>query len=292
MTGYGRGEAADESVRVVVEVKTVNHRHLDIRVTLPRSLSALEPSVVARIRGQLGRGRVEAHVRMEPLAGAESGWIKADLPAARALHGALIAVQNDLGLPGDLDVTAMARLSERLVRTEQPDGQDVLPSVEAAVGLALDDVIGARAAEGRALGDDIRRRAASLRGLVASIAARCPELIEAWRERLRGRLATLLEGTGVAPDPARLAQEVAVLADRSDVSEELERLTHHLDTLEGLLAGTADDRVGRRIDFLAQELAREANTVASKVADAEVAALVVEVKAEIERIREQAQNLE
>jgi len=293
MTGFGRGEAVGAGHRATVEVRTVNHRFLDVRVHLPREQAALEPAVVQAVRGRLGRGRVDVNVRLHGEGPGVAGAWRADLEEARALHRALLDVQDDLGLPGDLDIGTLSLLADRFLASGEPPAREVLqPALVEALAAALDAVVAARVGEGGAIAADLTERLAALRGHVARLEQRLPEVLETARERLQRRLEALLADTRVALEPGRLEQEVAILADRSDVAEELQRLRHHLDTLEALLDGDRDGPAGRRLDFLGQELGREANTVASKVGDGRVAALVVELKADIERVREQALNVE
>ena len=292
MTGFGRGNASGGGHSLDVEVRTVNHRYLDVRVHLARELTALEHALVAQVRRKLRRGRVDVQVRLEAAPDGSAGW-RADLGAARALKRALVEVQDELGLPGEVDATAFAGLAERfLVPGRRLEAETLEPLAREALSEALRGALSARAAEGEAIEADLRERVGAMRAHVESLAARAPEVVAAARERLDGRVTALLASRDTSLDPGRLEQEMAILADRSDVAEELQRLGHHLDTLDGWLDGSRDAPVGRRLDFLAQELGREANTVASKVSDAEVAALVVELKAEIERLREQAANVE
>ena len=294
MTGYGRGEVDAGETRVVVEAKSVNHRYLDVRVALPRKLSALEPAVLATVKSRLGRGRVEISARLEGAEGAGSGAaLVADQGAARELLAALHQVQNALGLPGDVTISDMAALADRfLERAEGPDAESLAPSLREAVELAVEALLAARATEGESLSDDLRGQADALDAGVSAVAARAPELVEEARSRLRERVRQLLEDTGTSLDTGRLEQEIALLADRSDVHEELQRLRHHIEDLRRRLDEPGDEPTGRRIDFLAQELGREVNTIGSKIADPSVSATVVEMKAAVERIREQVQNLE
>ena len=294
MTGYGSGEADAGAVRVVVEAKSVNHRYLDVRVSLPRHLAALEGSVVAAVKGRLGRGRVEITARLERQGDAGDARAQvADLDAARGLLAALHDVQNSLGLPGDVTVSDMAALGDRfLVRAEGPGAEEIAPSLTVAIAAALDALVASRGAEGESLRADLLLQADALLQGVVAVEQRAPEIVEEGRSRLRDRVATLLEGTSAKLAPERLEQEIALLAERTDVNEELQRLRHHLDDLRQRLDAPGDEPTGRRIDFMAQELGREVNTIGSKISDPAVSGRVVEMKAAVERIREQVQNLE
>ena len=293
MTGYGRGEADTGTLRVVVEAKSVNHRYLDVRVALPRGWAALEAGVTAAVKERLGRGRVEVSAISERSAEGAGAEVVADLGAARELLGALHDVQNGLGLSGDVTISDMSALAERfLVRSEGPAADEVAGPLNDAVHAALDGLIAARAAEGQALCADLIRQAEALEAGVQAVTARLPGLVEEGRIRLRDRLDKLLAPVDVTLAPERLEQEIALLADRTDVNEELQRLSHHLGDLRARLDAAGDEPMGRRIDFLAQELGREVNTVGSKISDPEVSAMVVEMKTAVERIREQVANLE
>ncbi len=293
MTGFGRGEADAGDARVVVEAKSVNHRFLDVKVSLPRRLTSLEASVVAAVKAKVGRGRVEIGARVIRADDAESPGVSADLDAARGVLAVLHDVQNALGVPGDVTVSDMARWVDRFsVRAEGPDVEALADPLAQAVGAALEGLVSARAEEGASLKADLLGQGDVLAAAVAKVAERAPELVEEGRRRLRERVSRLLEGTSAKLDEGRLEQEIAILADRSDVHEELQRLRHHLQDLQMRLDEPSDEPMGRRIDFLAQEIGREVNTLGSKISDPAVSSTVVEMKAAVERVREQVQNLE
>jgi len=292
MTGFGRADAEVAGATLAVEVRTVNHRHLDVGVRLPRNFSALEAevreAVGARFRrgkadvtvtlGKDGRGRQDLeldaalaaryHAFVQELS-AELGGLDADLPAAALL-----------GLPG------VARLVDRDVGEEE-----VRPRLIAAAAAAADAAAAMRAREGEALDRDLRARFAEIGRLAEIVASRSEEVVAAVRLRLRRRADQLREETGLL-DEARLHQEVVLAADRMDVTEEVVRLRSHVSQGLAVLDGAADEPVGRGLDFLLQEMGREANTIGSKANDAPLAHVVVDLKTELERIREQVQNVE
>jgi len=283
MTGYGRaqGEAG-----LGVEIRTVNHKHLDVHSRLPKAWGALEPKVKAEVARHLKRGRVELSAVFER--GGEKAAFDVDtevanryMQAAEALAGdhpsRRLDVANLLGLPGVL-VPAGTTLQPEL-------GCEPLL---AAVAEACAQVVAMRHREGAALEADITARLVSVEGALERVAVRRPQVVAEYQQRLRARLEALLDDTAL--DPARLAQEVALLADRTDISEEIARLISHIDQFRRALGST--EPVGRTMDFLLVEMNREVNTIAAKCQDAPIVTDVVFIKGELEKIREQVQNVE
>jgi len=277
MTGHGRGAAAG----VVVEVRAVNHRHLDIKLRAPVD-AAIEAAVIAQVRGALERGAVT--VAVERGAGASGGG-RIDPERARAAHAELDELARALGLAAP--TLALVLGQPGVVR-----GVAGEPLDEAAVAGALAEALMAltamRAQEGAALATELHARFAAIGVLVERIDAGASDAPARLRQRLEERIAR----AGVALDPARLAQEAAMLADRADVTEELVRLRSHLVQLAALVTVEAPAAVGRRLDFLIQEVGRELNTIGSKAPSAEIVTWIVDAKAELEKGREQAQNVE
>jgi len=287
MTGFGAGRGAVNGEEVDVEVRSVNHKYCEVKVRLPRELSALEHEVVRAVKDRLARGGVDVAVRRNA-----SGSLVAprvDLGLAESYARAFADVQARLGLPGSITLAdvisaeGVVRLDERPIDLEL-----VGEALRRAVSAALAQLLAMRSREGEALSRDLSDRLKELEVLVARVAALAPQAVEQYRTRLAERIAELARGLPV--DPARLAQEVAVFADRTDVAEEITRLRSHLAQVRSLL-GTSDP-AGRKLDFLVQEMHREANTIGSKSQNADMAAVVVALKAEIERMREQVQNVE
>jgi uncharacterized protein (TIGR00255 family) len=293
MTGFGVGEAplAPAAVppagKIIVEIRAVNHRYLDVRVRAPNQLPDLGTMAEAFSRARLNRGRFDVTVRAEGLALAE---MVIDRERARSVYAALKAMRDELAPEAEVPLSLLGAVPDLFVPSVERQG-DVLRS---ALSLAFDDAIASldemRLREGVALGDDLVRRLASVRKLSQSIGERSPLVIEVYRKRLKERADRLRVASDVEIDPGRLEQELALFADRIDVAEELTRLHSHTAHFEALLA--APGAVGRRLDFLLQEMAREANTIGSKSQDVAIAHAVVELKAEIERMREQVQNVE
>jgi uncharacterized protein (TIGR00255 family) len=283
MTGFGRASVAIGSRRFVVEIRSVNNRGVDVKVRGREVEAACEIEIVRAVRAAVERGAVAVSVREE---GGASAVLNAE--RVRALHASLEEIRQELGLPDVVDLQTVGAFLDAATGDAGlgPTWETLRPAVvEALAGLSA-----MRAREGLALAEDIRSRAQRLAGVVAAIAASARGLPTRASRRLQERLAAL--AGEVLLDPARLAQEIAMLAERLDVSEELVRLDTHLGHLGKLLEESGGAASGRKMDFVIQEIGRELNTVGSKVQDAEVAALVIEGKAELEKIREQAQNIE
>lgn len=286
MTGFGAAEGAVAGGRLRLEIRTVNHRHLNVQVKVPSELAEMEPEIRERLRAHLARGHVTVGGRWleePPLAAA----VTVDKARAEAIVAALRQAGRDLGIPGDVDLSLLTRLPDvlRVSRAEVTVERDAVLEVldRAAAACAA-----AREREGAALTVELRARIATLASLRARIAERAPARVVAERDRLALNVQAL--ANGIALDPGRLAQEIAVLADRMDITEELVRFSTHLGELSRLLDG--EGSVGREIGFLLQELLREANTMGSKADDAAIAQAVIGVKTELEKLREQIENLE
>ena len=290
MTGRGAAAAAGRLARVEVELSSVNRKQLDVDVGLPRFLAAYESRVLELVQSRLSRGRVTGDVRVTWAEAAQAAGAKVDLGLARAAVGALRAAAKKLDLPDDLKASALLSLPG-LVALEhgERDLEALWPTVRQALEAALAKLQAMRKKEGAALGRDLRARLGTLRKLVGEIAARAPGVAETYRANLRKRIAAALPGSDLAADE-RLLREVALFADKADVAEELVRLDSHFrQAADALQAGGV---VGRALDFLVQEMGREINTIGSKANDAEIARRVVAAKAELERFREQVQNVE
>jgi uncharacterized protein (TIGR00255 family) len=287
MTGFGAGRGGAAGDEFDAEVRSVNHKFCEVKVRLPRELGALEVDVVRQVKDRLARGGVEVALRRGGGRGALAPRVDQEL--AESYARAFEEVRRRLGLAGE--VTLGAVLQAEGVVTLEERAVDV-DAARAAVGAALAQALDARAAmrerEGAALARDLESRLATVEGLVARVEELSPRTLQTYRDRLEERVQEL--SRGLAPDPVRLATEVALFADRVDVSEELTRLRSHLEQMRGLLASREPS--GRKMDFLVQEMHREANTIGSKSQSAETAGAVVSLKAEIERMREQVQNVE
>jgi uncharacterized protein (TIGR00255 family) len=286
MTGYGRGVVEAASARATVDVRAVNHRFLDLKLRGTPLSPALEEGVAARVRAALDRGAVTVAVHV---ARAGSGTLRIDTDAAVRAHGELAALAARLGTaPPDLALV-LAQPGVVAEVADRPDGDDD-PPVLAAVDAALVQLDAMRRAEGEALAAELSARVAQLAGLRATLATVAGAVPPQLAKRMHERVRRLLDDTEL--DPGRLAQEIALLADRADVTEELVRLGSHLDQARALIASASGGPVGRRLDFLVQEIGRELNTIGSKSATTEISTTIVEAKAVLEKVREQVQNVE
>lgn len=296
MTGFGRGEASGPAGRLTVEVKAVNHRFSEVVVRYPRQLAALEEKVRKEVQARIARGRVDVFLAWEP-GGTAGRQVKVDKDLAVAYHSALKELGEAIGSTVELSGEMLARLPEVLAVTEAEVNLDALvPTLEEALGAALTALVAMREREGQALAADLRARIARIDGIVQMIARRAPHVVEEYRQRLQRRLEELLPGSPL--EPGRLAQEVVLFADKCDITEELKRLASHLSQFRGELDGRGAEgdgtpaAVGRKLDFLVQELGREINTIAAKANDLTITNGAVEVKTELEKVREQVQNIE
>jgi uncharacterized protein (TIGR00255 family) len=287
MTGFGsgRGDAGGEATEI--EIRSVNHKFIEVKVRLPRELSALETEIVRAVKDRLARGAVEVAVRRTAASGLLAPRVNQAL--AEAYVAAFRELKARLGLAGEIAVADVVA-AEGVVRLEERevDLGAARASVSAALLGALAALASMRTREGEALARDVEARLSAIEALVARVAELAPRAVELQRARLAERVAELARG--VSLDPGRLEQEVALFAERTDVAEETTRLASHLAQARALLA--SGEPAGRRLDFLVQEMHREANTIGSKSQSAEISVAVVSLKAEIERIREQVQNVE
>jgi uncharacterized protein (TIGR00255 family) len=287
MTGFGLGEAPVGTGKLAVEIRGVNHRFLDVRVRLPRELGDLISFVEQLAREKLARGRYEVAVRVD---GVTLGAPVLDRDRARAAFHALQELRDELAPGSDVPLSLLGAIPELFVSTVDRELERLRSAARTAFDAAVVALDTMRTHEGEALREDLVKRLARVRQLARDVEKRAPEVIETHRKRLRDRAERLRAATDLELDPARLEQEIVLFAERSDVCEELTRLESHCAQFAALLG--SDEAVGRRLDFLLQELAREANTVGAKSPDATIAHAIVEAKAEIERMREQVQNVE
>jgi len=288
MTGYGRGKWEGDTKRVEVEMKSVNHRFCDISPRLPRRLNSLETRVGNFIRQRISRGRVEVLVTVDDSSLAEQK-LELDLDLARDIHRALKALQENLRLPGEIRLETLANFKDIFTRKEvETDLEKEWVSVLAALEGALNGLDAMRRDEGLALRQDFLKRLMAIEGMIQEIEGKAPLVLRACRDRLAQRVRELSGGLQI--DEARLAQEVAYLAERSDITEEIVRIRSHLIQFRDLL--DLLEPAGRKMEFLLQEINREANTLSSKASDSGIAQVAVGIKSELEKIREQVQNVE
>jgi uncharacterized protein (TIGR00255 family) len=287
MTGFGLGEVPLGSGRLGVEIRGVNHRFLDVRVRVPRELAELAGFVEQVAREKLTRGRYEVVVRVD---GTALGVPVLDLDRARGAFKALSELRDELAPGSEVPLALLAAIPDLFISSVDREIEQVRKATRGAFETATSALDAMRSREGIALGDDLVRRLESIRRLARDIERRSPDVLEAHRKRLRDRADRLRMSAELDVDASRLEQEIAMFAERCDISEELTRLESHCSQLASLL--TSNEAIGRRLDFLLQEMAREANTIGAKSPDAQISHAIVEVKAEIERMREQVQNVE
>jgi uncharacterized protein (TIGR00255 family) len=288
MTGYGKGESQYGGGRISVEVRCVNHRYGEVTVKLPRALLQFENDIKKRTAETLSRGKIDVFIQVE--GGISLGVPAANLPLARGYYKALNSIREALGLQEEVGLALVA--TQRDVISVAAETEAVLEVIPGELVAALEDALRRvdemRVFEGQSLLNDFVKRRETLRQHIAQVAERAPLVVSEYAARLKERIAQLCSESSIAED--RLALEVAVLADKCDITEELVRLESHLRQFDETLTRT--EPVGRKLDFLLQEINREVNTIGSKANDARIAAVVVELKAELEKIREQVQNIE
>jgi len=293
MTGFGRGEASRGAISATVEARSVNQRFLKVSVRIPSWLSSLEPLARETVGREVRRGQVDVMVDVSG-EGARPR-VSIDAEAVANYLEEWRRVQHELNIHGDLTIEVLAASAD-LVTTSAPAQapEDVWPVIEEALGGALKGLLATRAVEGEATARDVLDRVEAIQSGLGVIEERAPAAVREHVERVGARVKDLLEGVGSAAGKLSeedMAREVALLAEKSDVAEEVARLKSHIEQTRGLFAD-GDSEVGRRLEFLVQEMVREINTIGSKSADVEISRRVVEVKAEIERVREQARNIE
>jgi uncharacterized protein (TIGR00255 family) len=286
MTGFGTGEAQLGPGKILLDARSVNHRYLDVRVRLPTEIADQGLFLEQRARERLSRGRFELAVRYEgPML-----TPRLDVDRARAAYIELKRLRDELAPDTEVPITAIVSMPDIYVAPLSFGVDATQAALVAALETAISRLEEMRQCEGRALRNELSNRLVICRTLHAKVSEQLPAATRAAEARLRARVTRLCTDVGTSIEPGRLEAEIAVLADRSDVTEELVRLDSHFAQLSTLL--DADEPAGRRLDFLLQEMAREANTVGAKSQDATLGHLVVELKSEIERMREQVQNVE
>ncbi len=291
MTGFGRGPANGSESIWSVELRSVNHRYLDISIKSPRRFIAWEDRIKKEVSARHSRGRIDIFISCNEDA-VEGAKLKADLGLAKEYMNCLRAVADELSVAGEPDLNMIASYREIITQVDEETGAEELekfwPELRDAINDALEECLDMRRNEGGILQNDLQDRLSFFQKNIDKIEQSVPLIVKKKEETLKERLDNLLAGVDI--DPVRLAQEVAILADKSDVSEEIVRLRSHMDQFRGFL--NLDEPVGRRLDFLVQEFLREVNTIGSKINNAETAHLIVELKSDLEKIREQVQNLE
>ncbi len=287
MTGYGQGTASGDNFNVTVDLRSVNNRNLDIHWRAPQDLASLEIPLKKMVHAAVSRGRVDVTINFS-----QTGDVSYELnrPLIRGYLEALRMMRNEFGLSGEADLAAITKLPNVLTPSTASDtlSNSVIEGIESALTHALTALVAMRAVEGHELQKEMIARIDRIEKNVAIIESGSDGIIDAYRDKLRKRIEELLEKASV--DETRLAQEIAYLAERSDISEEIARLKSHLGQLRELLSG--DGEIGKKLDFLLQEINREANTILSKSSELSICDSAIEIKTEVEKLREQAQNVE
>lgn len=290
MTGYGRGECSQRGFKITAEISSVNRKQSEISVVLPRELEVLEGEIRDAVNKVVSRGRLTVHVALHAAEGQLSARLHVNAALAKAYARELEKLSQQLHLPGPVTLDHLIRAPGVLQTDEQlVEGGDFAPPVKKALEKALGELLRMREREGSHLAEDLARRIGVMKKAVATIATRAPQVAKRYREQLRQRIKDAgLEHPAV--DDERLMKEVVYFADRSDISEELARLQSHFKQFDD--CRKSREPVGRTLDFLAQEMNREINTIGSKANDSQISKAVVTLKAELEKFREQAQNIE
>lgn len=289
MTGFGRGEYKDDNYYFLVECKTINHKYSDINIRLPRKISFLEDKARNLVKDYVKRGRADLYIKFD-LLGSEDVSLKFDEGLAIQYVEILNNIKNKFGLIDDISVMNIAKLPEIIKTEEKEEDEDLVWSMlKEALEEALINLKDMRTEEGQKLAEDIKMRCDFLNNYIEEIEKYSYNVVIDYKEKLTNRISEILENPSII-DENRLAQEVAIYADKSSITEEIVRFKSHIIQLKNTVS--KQESIGRKIDFLIQEMNRETNTIGSKSSDLNITNLVVEVKSELEKIREQIQNIE
>jgi uncharacterized protein (TIGR00255 family) len=290
MTGYGRAEALIEGRKWIIEIKSLNHRYIEIITRLPNVLTSLEVEIKKRVGEQIFRGRIEISIQADAESGPDNGvQYSLNMPLLRNYYSLLTKIKEELHLKDEIEMKTLVRFKEIFVPSETRfDPTVAWGGLQKTLDEALESLIRMRQVEGEVLKKDFLARLNALKRFIASTKARAPRTVLEYKQRLQDRIRELAEGLEI--DPVRLSQEVALLAEKSDITEEIVRFESHIGQVEKLLQGS--DAIGRKLDFLLQEMGREVNTIGSKSSDIAIAQDVIELKSELAKLREQAQNVE
>ena len=288
MTGYGRYEIEEKERKVNVEISTVNHRYCDLSIRMPKALTHLEDEIRKCIKQFIARGKVEVSIYITSMS-ADDVEVVVNEPACTAYIEALIKIGTKLGLNDNIGMAEVMRLNDVItIQKKQADLEVIWPMIDQALRQALTQLVAMREKEGMILKNDLLEKADNMLRLVGELEHLSVEVVNTYKLKLEERISRLLEEIPV--DETRLAMEVALFADRAAIDEELTRLKSHVGQLKMILE--EESSIGRKLDFLMQEMNREANTIASKAGDYTITSYAVELKSEIEKIREQIQNIE
>lgn len=290
MTGFGRGEFSNEAFDVTLEIKSVNNRYCDIIVKMPKKLNVFEDRIKNKIKTKLSRGRIDVYINLEEKA-YDNYEVLPNFEILDKYVKTYQEIQQRYGLKEELSLSLLTRISEGINVSYLERGEDEFwMSIEPALEIAITKILEMRAQEGLQLKNDIFTKIDSIKTKLVQIERYAPKIIEAYRLKTRDRIAELLLQMNAEIDEMRLANEIALYADKTNINEEIVRIYSHLDQMHQILC--LDEPVGRKLDFLVQELNREINTIGSKSPDIDVSNLVIDLKSDIEQIREQIQNIE
>ena len=288
MTGFGRSEMVTEQCKITVEIKAVNHRYCDLNIKMPKKLNILENAVRGAIKKAVHRGKLDVYIGYEDLS-EHAACVQLNKELGREYYRALSELSEELGIDNDASAVRIARMPEVLMLSEaQLVPEEVEETLLLAVGQALSQFMESRVREGEQLKEDILRKLHGMTGNISAIEERYPQMVSDYRKKLTDKVKELLADSNV--DESRIATEVVIYADKICVDEETVRLRSHITNMEEEL--TRGGNVGRKLDFIAQEMTREANTILSKANDITVSNMAIDLKTEIEKIREQVQNIE
>lgn len=290
MTGFGRGEYSDGKRSIIAEIRTVNHRYSDINVKMPKRYSFAEEKIKSAVKQKIKRGKAEISIMVENLT-EDDMTVKLNTLIAKQYIDNLSELKNTYGLDGDIDIKLIASMPDVMKAIpEVDDEEEVIKAMVEAVSAAAESLDVMRTAEGEKLKEDLLMRGELIRDIVRNIEMRAPLVVKDYTEKLYSRIKELTDGAVDVPED-RILMEAAVFADKSNITEELVRLDSHMIQLRNILTSETSP-VGKKLDFLVQEMNREANTIGSKSNDMQITSLMLETKSEIEKIREQVQNIE
>ncbi|SNR90963.1 TIGR00255 family protein [Anaerovirgula multivorans] len=289
MTGFGRSEVQKEYKQFNIELKTVNHRYMDISIKMPRSFAFLEDNIRQVVKNYIKRGRIEIYINYKNI-GESDVKVSTDMALAHQYISALEEIHNSFKIEKDIAVSTIARFPDVLQLEKAEEDEEIIWNLlnEGLID-ALNNLSGMRQVEGLKLKEDLLHRLETLVLLIKKIEVRSPEIVLEHKERLNKRIKELLDGESDV-DESRIALEVALFADRSNITEEIVRLNSHISQFKKSMK--QEEAVGRKLDFIIQEMNREINTIGSKANDLTISNIVVDVKSELEKIREQIQNIE
>ena len=293
MTGFGRGEYSDEISKVTVEIRSVNHRYLDVYVKMPRRYSFAEETIKAAIKERLHRGKVEVSVSVDNTGKSDSD-IRLDKELAARYYNVLSELRDsfDFGEESRVSLSLLSKMPDVIVTTPAAEDEEAMVKrLLGATDSALDDFCSMRETEGEKLVADLSARADTIQEIKDRIEKRAPEIEKEYAAKFKARVEEILGGVYEVP-AERIALEAAIFADKANITEELVRLGSHISQLRKFLQSDGREAIGKKIDFLIQEMNREANTIGSKSNDREITSSMLELKAEIEKVREQVQNIE